>query len=149
MEATHSERARFFEINDRIFWKGKCTDAIAAKPALTDLPPITTYGVTGTRAYGPITEGSDLDLVMSAEDAYQIKCFLMDKDIPIEAGKHPAEYEEDSASHFYFSIGGLLIDIITTANDEQFEVWKRRTKPMMKVPPISNRETRIKHFCSL
>ena len=99
--------------------------------------------VTGTRAYGPTSEDSNLDIVLRQKDAQDLACYLIDSDIDIRRitdNNHPL-YEG-----FYFHLFGMQINIIVVQNEEEFNLWKERTEQMQSISPIHDRQERITMF---
>lgn len=97
--------------------------------------------VTGTHAYGPVTDRSDLDIVLKSEDARTLYYFLSDHDIPIT---YTYENTYDSES-FYFTLGEIRVNIISV-DREDFAWWRQQTELMKRIPPIKKRSERIKTF---
>ena len=107
------------------------------------------YGITGTRAYGPISEDSDLDLVITLPDSITLLEYLAEHDIPITQLPDAEKYNNGETSCFYFSLGGILINVIVPKNKEEYMNWKRRTEAMKKLPPIPDKELRVARFNAL
>ena len=107
------------------------------------------YGITGTRAFGPVSEDSDLDLVITLHDSITLLEYLAEHDIDIAKLPESEEYNDGKTSCYYFSLGGILINIIVAKNKEEYMDWKRRTEAMRKLPPIYDRELRMAKFNSL
>lgn len=118
--------------------------------------------ITGTHAYGPVSPGSDLDIVVLPKGAEQLMAFLSEHSIPTY--RTPGQDEYGDAGGFYFNLGrdavGLLLEdledkytpgciqvnIIIAADEFDFEWWKEQTEKMKKLPPIEDREKRIDTF---
>ena len=101
------------------------------------------YFITGTQAYGPITENSDLDIVMYYNDADDLKKFLTKHDIDCYQTEEQIERAYDG---FYFDLPNMKINIIEVTDKENFEEWYAKTERMKTYEPIKNREQRIKFF---
>lgn len=101
------------------------------------------YLVTGTRAYGPVTAGSDLDIVVKAADVNDLKAFLEEHNIKTYQKETKIEYVHGC---FYFDMGGIQINVVIVPNEAEFELWKRRTERMWGLKPIYDRQIRINAF---
>ncbi len=106
--------------------------------------------ITGTHAYGPVSENSDLDIVMHDLDGQELARFLVENDIQVTASKGKTEFEYDGYS---FVLGGIFvgrtgikINIIQVHTEAEFQDWNRRTAKMKKLLPIKDREERLKKF---
>ena len=98
--------------------------------------------ITGTAAYGPQTPGkSDIDIVLMEEDAQELLDILADWRIHWHEG-----IEGYAAGAFYFQLGGLKFNIIRCNSPEDFTSWRNRTEYMKKLPPIADREERLRVF---
>jgi hypothetical protein len=103
------------------------------------------YLITGTRAYGPVTEDSDLDIVVKSTDIEPITDFLIDHKIPTY--NTPAQAEYGGVGGFYFDLAGIKVNIIVASSQGEFDDWNRRTERMKTLPtPIKDRETRLAVF---
>src|SRR4030043_207353 len=112
-----------------------------------DLVEMIKFLVTGTAAYGPQTENSDLDIVVSAEEGKKIESFLTSHNINAYRTERQEEYKKKTgASGFYFALGCIKVNMILTPN---MEPWEKGTAHMKKLKPISNREERIAEFNSI
>ena len=100
--------------------------------------------ITGTRAYGPVSENSDLDIVMRNDHIQILENFLLGDNINIQ------KVDEHYAS-FYFTIPGLpKINVIVAENQEVFDEWEYATEKMKKLRrPISDHEKRVETFARL
>lgn len=98
--------------------------------------------LTGSRVYGPITENSDIDVVMEKEDALQlletIKSDKLDFVMLADYG--------DVSSFKFFIFWFPPINIIVAEDAVDWFKWKYATEKMMEIPPIINREERIEIF---
>jgi len=103
------------------------------------------FFVTGTHAYGPLTEGSDLDLVLLPSDSLMLKEHLTELGISI---RESSEGYIDGNS-FYFEVGGLSVNIITVQNGREYYLWEFRTGLMKQLGPIADKSTRIRIFRAL
>lgn len=102
------------------------------------------YLLTGTRVYGPATDTSDLDIVVSYEHADFIVKFLAAHNL--ETYKTPGQDEYGPAGGFYFDLGFIRVNIIIAGADRPLEEWGRLTEKMKKIEPIHDRERRILVF---
>jgi len=103
------------------------------------------FVVTGTQIYGIATGDSDIDIVMEQEDAEKIKEELGARGIEISYKlKEEAKYN----SCFYFNLGVLKFNIICVENNEALKNWEIATEGTRKLPPIEDREERLKIFNS-
>lgn len=102
--------------------------------------------VTGTCAYGPQTENSDLDIVLYRKDAEKLEDYLVKHKIPIHNPETLWEYHNGG---YYFNLGSLRFNIIGARDNQEFELWKKRTEGMKKWAPIENRDRRLEVFHSI
>ena len=102
------------------------------------------YLLTGTHAYGPATEDSDLDIVMNYDGANSLAKFCKRHDIEIYKTEGQDEYGD--AGGFYFDLGFIKVNVIIAGPDRSFEEWKRLTDKMKKIEPIHDRKRRILVF---
>ena len=102
--------------------------------------------ITGTAAYGPQTPGkSDIDIVLMADDARVLMDELKVRGIPVWHIMHEGERYPDGET-FYFQLGGLKFNIIQCLDESEFTSWRNRTEYMKKLPPIVDREERLRVF---
>ena len=101
------------------------------------------YFITGTHAYGPITEDSDLDIVMLIEDAEQIRDFVGKHFIGAYQTTRQQDYPQGG---FYFDLLGIKINIIMAIDEAEFAKWNKRTERMKEFEPIADRQQRIDFF---
>ena len=102
--------------------------------------------LTGTQAYGPVTEDSDYDVVMLRQDAKAVYNLLILLKVEVTDSRHV----DPSYEGFYFKLNELeKVQIIVAGNQREFVAWKQATKQMRKEPQISNRRKRIEHFKGL
>ena len=101
------------------------------------------YKVTGTRAYGPERDDSDLDIVLRDDDAYKFDAWLRSKNIKVWKTK---EQELEDYSGFYFDLMGITVNIIEARTNEEMLSWKERTELMKTIEPVEDREERIRIF---
>ncbi|TFH22030.1 hypothetical protein E4G67_04915 [Candidatus Bathyarchaeota archaeon] len=98
--------------------------------------------LTGSRVYGPITENSDIDVVMEKEDALQlletIKTHKLDFEMFADYG--------DATSFKFFIFWFPPINIIITEDAVDWFKWKYATEKMRGLAPIIDREERIETF---
>ena len=98
--------------------------------------------LTGSRVYGPITENSDIDVVMEKEDALQLLETIKSDKLDFEM---LADYG-DASSFKFFIFWFPPINIIIAEDAVDWFRWKYATEKMMEIPPIINREERIEIF---
>ena len=101
------------------------------------------YFITGTHAYDPVTEDSDLDIVLVQDDAIDLFLFLKQKGIEPYKTKKQEGYKGGS---FYFNLLGVKINIVAAADEGDFYIWKKRTERMKEFEPIKDRQQRIDVF---
>ncbi len=100
--------------------------------------------LTGTAVYGPLSENSDIDIVLLEKDAIIVWESLDGKGYRTEAQN---EYQQiTQLGGFYFDIGPLKFNIIVVADQKQLGEWKKDTDDMKKLPPIEDREKRLQTF---
>lgn len=102
------------------------------------------YIITGTRAFGPAMENSDLDIVVLYNDVNSIHAFLLSHNIP--AYTTLAQYNHGDEGGFYFDLAGIKVNIIIATDKEEFEVWRERTDGMKKLKPIECKGLRHSAF---
>ncbi len=99
--------------------------------------------ITGTRAYGPVSDISDLDIAMTKLDADVLEDFL--RFVGIKTVHHKdinSAYEG-----FYFPLGEYdKVQIIVLENQNTFNKWYKATEAMKAIPPIYDRKERVKRF---
>ena len=100
--------------------------------------------VTGTQAYGPVTENSDIDIVMDHEDAIELEVILQKLGIETTSTSKHKMYPG-----FYFRLGLLIFNIIRPTDQDSTERWKANTEAMRKLGPIKNKQQRIATFMAL
>ena len=100
--------------------------------------------VTGTHAYGPVTENSDIDIVIDHEDAVKLETTLQDLGIEMIPTS-----EHEVYPGFYFQLGPLTFNIIRPISFDSPERWKTITEAMRKLGPIKNKQQRIATFTAL
>ncbi len=101
------------------------------------------YFITGTHAYGPVTEDSDLDIVMLKDDAEQIRSFIQKHHIATYQTEKQEAYDNGG---FYFDLLGIKINIIIAIDEADFAEWKEKTERMKEFEPIKDRQQRIDFF---
>lgn len=96
--------------------------------------------LTGTRAYGPVSENSDIDIVMLKADALRLLGKLKNRCI-----YYTQEEDYGDTSSFKFSLlDELPLFNIIVAEDETFYfMWEYATDKMKELAPIHDREQRI------
>lgn len=99
--------------------------------------------ITGTQAFGAISEGSDIDIVMHVGDVPDFEKYLTSLGIC----QHRTEaMKTNSYPGFYFDFFGMKFNVIA-CNGKEMLAWKRATEVMRaKHPNIKDREKRIDFF---
>ncbi len=99
--------------------------------------------LTGSRVYGPITENSDIDIVMEKEDALKLLELLEKKDVAFTKND-----DYGDTSNFKFSLAEVLppLNVIVAEDDGIWFMWQYATEEMKRLEPIINREQRIAMF---
>lgn len=99
--------------------------------------------LTGTRAYGPVTEKSDWDVVMLREDAISFKSLLLMLDIEV----HRSDHIHPSYEGYYFKFNQHeKVQIIVAGDMVEYEAWSKATKEMKARHKIVDRQDRISTF---
>jgi len=101
------------------------------------------YLITGTHAYSPASENSDLDIVLLHKDAIEIEKFLELTGIETYQTEKQGMYEPGG---FYFKISDIEINIVIATCKEDFNAWKTATRMMKKINSIDDRQERIDKF---
>ncbi len=99
--------------------------------------------ITGTHAYGPTSENSDLDIVLLHKDVIKIETFLALNKIETYQTEIQCTYDPGG---FYFKIDDIEINIIIAVSKDDFNAWKTATRMMKKINPIDDRTERIDKF---
>jgi len=97
--------------------------------------------ITGSQAYGPVREDSDIDIVTTRSEAEYIENCVIGSELKYyrtEAQK------KQNYTGFYFDVGPIKINIIVA--DEYWEVWGKATERMMHLPAMHDRHQRIDTF---
>jgi hypothetical protein len=100
--------------------------------------------VTGTRAYGPAREDSDLDIVVKSSDVQSILDYLIDKKISTYSTPGQSDYGDGGG--FYFDLFSIKVNIIVASNQAEYNLWDKRTERMKTLPDIDDRDTRLAVF---
>jgi hypothetical protein len=100
--------------------------------------------ITGTRAYGPAREDSDLDIVVKQDDVQSILDYLVDHKISTYSTPGQDSYGDDGG--FYFDLFGIKVNIIVAQGELEFNLWQLRTERMKTLPDIEDRDTRLAVF---
>ena len=100
--------------------------------------------ITGTRAYGPAREDSDLDIVVKSSDVQKILDYLIDRKISTYSTPGQDDYGEMGG--FYFDLFGIQVNIIVATNGAEYNLWNKRTERMKTLPDIEDRDTRLAVF---
>lgn len=99
--------------------------------------------LTGTRAYGPLTEESDWDIVMLRDDAIDLKSLLLILGIQVRDSNHI----HPSYEGYYFKFNHIdKVQIIVAYNEIEFQAWSKATEEMKKIENIMDRADRIMTF---
>ena len=93
------------------------------------------YFITGSHIYGPLSDDSDLDIVMMRDEARKI--WGMMELVGIEITR-----KDTSNRPRYFQLGILNINIIGLETELEYEAWKYATDEMKKLAPCYCRKTR-------
>lgn len=102
--------------------------------------------ITGTRAFGPVREDSDIDVVMMQKDAKLFKAFLESVGISVRMEDKPG-YQD---GNYYFAMNeGPETNVIVMDTKWKFAHWLYATEEMKKIDPISDRCDRILKFVAL
>ena len=96
---------------------------------------------TGTQVYGVLSEGSDIDIVVTHDEAIKIKEALGALDIVSYQTTGQEGYGLEGG--FYFDVGPLKLNIINAGDEPTKEQWAEATAVMSQQPPIKDREKRI------
>lgn len=120
------------------------------------------YFVTGSRAYGPYTEESDLDIVMSIEDSDKLLMTVTDigealgfvsvisgESFLFEVEIKDIEQTSYADKVWYFSVGDIKVNVISVKSDSDFECWKKTTETMKLMRVIEDKEIRVQKFKSI
>ena len=83
--------------------------------------------ITGSSAYGPFTEESDIDIVMYYHDADRLKIKLEKAGFEI---REPGRVVNQSYTGFEFDIAGRVFNIICVATPDEYEQWMYMTDKM-------------------
>jgi len=99
--------------------------------------------LTGSRVYGPVTENSDIDVVMFKAEALE----LLNK-ITLLGLKPEVLADYGDASSFKFSLTDGLppINIIVVDDEVDWLKWEFATNEMRALEPIVDRSERIQMF---
>ena len=100
--------------------------------------------LTGTHAYGPAGDNSDIDIVVVHEDAVAIWSALLDLGIVPTQTEAQQAYEPEGG--YYFDLGPLKINIIDGEIEAIQEKWRLATEKMRALPPIADRTARVAMF---
>ena len=111
--------------------------------------------ITGTMAYGPITDDSDIDIVLIGDidaeepefdDTKNFREFLESLNIDI----HDNKVDNRNYRGYTFTIPGMKtkrkIQIIFAYGEDDFLAWQYATKQMKKINPILDKGERVKAF---
>ncbi len=99
--------------------------------------------VTGTQVYGPTTEKSDIDIVMSISESINLRNELTAHNINVtqSTGQILGGYPG-----FYFNLGKIPFNIVVIEDKEEFTCWEKATNALKKLNPIPDKNERIKAF---
>lgn len=101
--------------------------------------------LTGSRVYGPITDNSDIDIVMEKTDATKLLNVIETLGLVYEM---MTDYGEASSYKFYLT-GLPPINIIIAQDDVAFFEWEYATNKMKEVAAIIDRGERLNMFHKL
>lgn len=102
--------------------------------------------LTGTSAYGPAKEDSDIDIVVTHKTAMEIwGCVGA---WALYAYQTEAQEAYEPFGGFYFDLGPLKINVIDAGDEENQEKWAEATEKMKALPPIEDRAERVRTFRS-
>ena len=101
-----------------------------------------TMFLTGTRAYGPVREDSDYDLVIYRTDRAVLELVLSLLEIPIDYGDD--EYDYDSC--LKVELNGKILNLIVVDDEVEFLEWLYATNWMTKFSPVTDRDNRVAIF---
>lgn len=102
------------------------------------------FVLTGTYAYDPVAEESDIDIVTNSEECAEIEATLIAHGIEVDRTEAQESYGPNSG--FYFDIGPLKFNIINCGSDMDKVIWKYATGKMKETDPIENRALRLMEF---
>lgn len=98
--------------------------------------------LTGTAAYGPFTDESDIDIVVLYWEIEGITKALKTLGIKVRDFEHiNSNYEG-----IYFELVGRRIQFITANTDLEMEAWDYATEEMKKLNVYKDRKRRVKIF---
>jgi len=95
--------------------------------------------ITGTHAYGPLSENSDFDIVMLHEDALILKQLLSFLDIRY---KDNIENDPNYLGYSFKFNQHDKVQVVVAENDKEFNAWKFATNKMKKIKPVEDKEKR-------
>lgn len=98
--------------------------------------------LTGTAAYGPFTDESDIDIVVLYWEVEGITKALKTLGIKV----HNFEHINKNYEGIYFEFVGRKIQIITACTELEMEAWSYATDEMKKLNVYKDRERRVKIF---
>jgi len=101
--------------------------------------------VTGTSVYGPFTDKSDIDIVMTYYDADRLKEQLMKASFEI---REPNKIINPVYEGFEFNIACRSFNVICVENEKEYMAWRYATNQMLYENEIKDRKKRIKLFTS-
>jgi hypothetical protein len=99
--------------------------------------------VTGTSAYGPFTNDSDIDIVMMYYDADRLRSQLVNAGVEVY---EPNREVNKVYKGFEFMWLGRKIQIICVESPDHYEDWLEATREMQNTDIISRRDVRLKVF---
>jgi len=102
--------------------------------------------ITGTSAYGPRGEDSDIDIVLFANDSYKLESDL--RRARINTYQTQSQMENEGYDGYIFRITADFpsINIIEVSDEKEFKCWEFATNEMKKLKPILSRLKRIEEF---
>jgi len=99
--------------------------------------------LTGSRAYGPVSEDSDIDIVMEKKDALKLFEVLNENGVNLIREK---DYGDTSSFKFAITDALPSINIIIAESDVDLFKWEYATNMMKGINLILDREKRIEVF---
>jgi hypothetical protein len=104
--------------------------------------------ITGTAAYGPQGESSDLDIVVCDEYYHELKARFPQHNL-IFNPVCPAEGNYPSSATGYIELGPLQINIILLDSKLKYRAWYWATQFLKGIPAIEDRSHRVGYFKAL
>ncbi len=99
--------------------------------------------VTGTAAFGPFKEESDIDIVVSEKDGLKLKKLFENLKIKVKSLQMKKKYD---APTWYINFFGRKINFIMLNTQSDYDDWYIATKSLQKEKPIKLRSERHRKF---